>query len=183
MQRSMVAVMATGLRRPLFLTGPPAVGKSTTGKALAMHRARAAYIDVDDVRQLAVAGGQAPWRGAEGAGQARLAALNACAMATNFRAAGFDTVIVDVLTPVTAAAVREHLPGCLVVHLVVDLAVARQRAATRPMWLAEAEFVYLHHRDTTDPPLADVTLDVSSMDARAQQAAVEAVWATPHPLA
>lgn len=179
----MVAVMGNGLRRPLVLTGPPAAGKSATGRALAAQRHRAAYIDLDDVRQLVVSGAEAPWRGAEGAEQAMLGILNACAMASNFRAAGFDTVIVDVLTPTTAAAVRDHLPGCLLVHIVVDLTEARQRAATRPMWLTEAEFTHLHHRDTSDPPSSDVVLDVSTMDARAQQAGAEIVWATRHPLA
>jgi gluconate kinase len=173
--------MTTGLRRPLVLTGPPAAGKSTTGEALARRRERAAYIDVDDVRQFVVAGAQAPWRGVEGAAQALLGTLNACAMARNFRAAGFDTVIVEVLTPETAAALRDDLPECLVVHLVVDVREARRRAATRPAWLTEQEFDHLHRRDSEDPPRVDVTLDVSTLDAPAQQAAVEAVWASGRP--
>jgi shikimate kinase len=41
--------------RPLILTGAPAVGKTTCGRALAVERDRAAYIDVDDIRQLIVA--------------------------------------------------------------------------------------------------------------------------------
>jgi shikimate kinase len=41
--------------RPLILTGGPAVGKTTCGRALAVERDRAAYIDVDDIRQLIVA--------------------------------------------------------------------------------------------------------------------------------
>lgn len=42
--------------RPLLLSGGPAVGKSTCGRALATERNRAAFIDVDDIRQLVVAG-------------------------------------------------------------------------------------------------------------------------------
>lgn len=41
--------------RPLILTGSPAVGKTTCGRALAVERDRAADIDVDDIRQLIVA--------------------------------------------------------------------------------------------------------------------------------
>jgi dephospho-CoA kinase len=41
--------------RPLILTGGPAVGKTTFGRALAVERDRAAYIDMDDIRQLIVA--------------------------------------------------------------------------------------------------------------------------------
>ena len=40
--------------RLLILTGGPAVGKATCGRALAVERDRAAYIDVDDIRQLIV---------------------------------------------------------------------------------------------------------------------------------
>ncbi len=41
--------------RPLILTGGPAGGKTTRGRARAVERDRAAYIDVDDMRQLIVA--------------------------------------------------------------------------------------------------------------------------------
>ena len=41
--------------RPLILTSGPAVGKTICGRALALERDRAAYIDVDDMRQLIVA--------------------------------------------------------------------------------------------------------------------------------
>ena len=172
----MLARVSTVLRRPLVLIGPPAVGKSATGEWLARQRPRAAYLDVDDVRQLVVAGAEAPWRGREGAAQALLGAANAAALAQNFQAAGFEVVVVDVLTPETAAAYRERLPDCLVVRLTVDLVEARRRAGTRPVWLTAGEFALLHERDAADPPRADVTLDVTAMDLPAQRAAVDTVW-------
>jgi shikimate kinase len=43
--------------RPLILTGGPAVGKTTCGRALAVERDRAAYIDVDDIREAREASG------------------------------------------------------------------------------------------------------------------------------
>jgi hypothetical protein len=141
------------------------------------HDHWAPYIDVDDVRQLVVAGAEAPWRGTEGAAQAMLGVLNACAVARNFRAAGFNVVVVDVLTATTAATVREHLQDCLLVRLAVDLAEAQRRAATRPVWLTDQEFVDLHRQDAAAPPPVDATLDVAGMDGETQQAAVEAVWA------
>jgi dephospho-CoA kinase len=45
----------------LALTGPPAVGKTTAGRPLAASRRQGAYVDVDDIRQLVVAGHAAPW--------------------------------------------------------------------------------------------------------------------------
>jgi len=56
----------------LLLTGGPAVGKSSTAGLLARSRPRAAVIDVDDVRQLVVSGGAAPWEGEEGRRQQHL---------------------------------------------------------------------------------------------------------------
>lgn len=169
--------MSVELLPPLVLTGPPAVGKSVTGAALARRRQRAAFIDVDDVRQLVVAGGEAPWRGAEGAAQSLFGVRNACALAGGFRADGFDVVIVDVLTPATAVELRERLPGCLLVHLTVTLAEARRRAETRKIWLTDDEFDALHRKDLADPPPVDVTLDVTGMDLQAQRDRVEAAWA------
>ncbi|TNM61509.1 hypothetical protein FHN55_16890 [Streptomyces sp. NP160] len=168
--------MTAAVRRPLVLTGPPAVGKTTTGRALAEARDRAAYVDVDDLRQLVVSGGQPPWRGAEGAAQALLGASGACALGRGFVEAGFDVVVADVLTPATAAVYRVGLPGALVVHLVVDLVEAQRRAATRPVCITEEEFLGLHARDLAAPPPADVVLDVTGLDEPAQRTAVEEVW-------
>jgi shikimate kinase len=63
---------------PLVLTGGPAVGKSTTGRLLARRFTRAAFIDVDDIRQLVIAGSAAPWEGAEGLAQQELGVLRLC---------------------------------------------------------------------------------------------------------
>lgn len=169
--------MSAALRRPLVLTGPPAVGKSSTGEELARQRSRAALIDVDDVRQLVLAGAEAPWRGEEGAAQALLGVVNACALARNFRTAGFDVVIADVLTPATAAAVHEHLPGALLMRRAVDLPEARTRAAARRVWLTDQKFADLHHRDAAAPPPVEVTIDVTRMRMAEQLASVEALWA------
>jgi len=163
-------------RRVLVLTGPPAVGKSTTARAVAAGLKRCAVVDVDDVRQLVVSGGAAPWDGEEGLHQQRLGVRNACALARNVTAAGIEVVIADVLTPETSALYREMLPGCLVVHLTVPLEEAWRRAATRTVWLTDAEFIALHEADAAADLAADHVLDVGDLDADEQAAAVEAMW-------
>jgi hypothetical protein len=161
---------------PLVLTGGPATGKSTTGRALARGCARGAFVDVDDVRQLVVSGGATVWEGAEGVRQWELAARNACALAVNLWEAGFDVVVADVLDRRTAAVYRQLLPGALIVHLVVSLTEARRRAATRRVWLTDDEFAWLHERDRREPPDADVRLELDGVDEAGQLAAVRGVW-------
>jgi hypothetical protein len=159
------------------LTGAPAIGKTTTGRLLAESRAQAAFIDVDDVRQLVVAGADAPWRSPHGTDQAALAAENACGLAQRFLARGFDVVIVDVLTPATAVIYRQELPACLIVHLRADLAEARSRASTRKVWLTEEEFQLLHRRDQQMPPDADARIEVAGLTVEQQAATVADLWA------
>ncbi len=131
---------------------------------------------MDDVRQFVVSGLAPVWE-PDGPRQMLLAVRNACALAANLRGDGFDVVLADVLDPATVAVYRERLPDVLVVHLVVPFEEARRRAATRPVWLTEEEFAWLHRRDAEDPPAADVRLDVADLDLAAQVAAVEEVWA------
>jgi gluconate kinase len=164
------------VRRPLVLTGGPAVGKSTCGRMLAQERPRAAYIDVDDVRQLIVSGAEAPWAGPGGRSQHALGARNASALALNFLAAEFDVTIADVLSPATSQIYRESLPGCLIVHLQISLAGARLRAATRPVYLTTDEFEALHRADAESPPEAEVVLPVDGMNLEEQLGALRAIW-------
>lgn len=147
-----------------------------TAHHLATRRARCAVIDVDDVRRLIVSGGVAPWNGDEGARQRHLGVANACALAANFGANGFEVIIADVLTPDTARQYRRDLPDCLIVHLAVAMNEARRRAATRTVWLTDNEFEALHDADQSHPPDADRQLRVGDLDEIAQAAAVEAQW-------
>jgi predicted kinase len=165
--------------RPLVLTGGPAAGKSVTGRGLARGLERAAFIDVDDIRQLVVAGAEVPWRGPEGIAQAVLGAEQACGLARRFLARGFDVVIADVLTPGTAAVYREELPTCRIVRLLIDLEEARRRARTRKVWLTDAEFELLHRRDAADPPDADDLLPVAGLTIEQQVDKVAALLRGP----
>jgi len=152
------------------------VGKSTTARLLALATARAAVVDVDDVRQLIVAGGAAPWQGPDGLAQQRLGVENACSLASSFHAAGFDVILADVLTPVTLELYRQRLLGCLIVRLHVSHQEARRRAATRTVYLTDAEFTQLHDQDRDAPPPADYDLDITNLTIEEQVAAVTALW-------
>jgi len=164
------------IRRPLVLTGAPAIGKSATGLALALGRTRCAFVDVDDVRQLVVVGGAAPWQGAEGVRQQLLGVRNACALAHEFAEEGIETVLADVLTTATLSVYRKDLADCVVVRMFAPLSETLKRASTRPAWLTESEFRSLYEADATNPLSADHTLDVAQYDLERQVAEVERLW-------
>jgi predicted kinase len=159
-----------------MLTGGPAAGKSTTGRLLAQTRPRAALIDVDDVRQFIVSGAAAPWEGDEGRRQQHLGVENACGLTRRFLEAEVDVVIADVLTPDTAEIYSTLLPDVVIVHLRVSLDEARRRAAMRPTYISELEFVTLHTSDQEFPPAAHHRLDVDGLGPSAQAEAVKRLW-------
>ena len=165
------------MRPLLVLTGPPAVGKSSTAESLASVRPRCAVVEVDDLRQFVRTGAAAPWAGAEGGRQRLLGVRNACAVASNFIQDGFDVVIADVLTPATAKAYRDLLPGCLMIRLSAPLDETWRRAAGRQVWLTPDEFESLHQQDASDPPRADVTIDVTALNMADQLEVTERSWA------
>ena len=140
-------------------------------------------VDVDDVRQLVVSGGAAPWDGEDGLRQQWLGVRNACALAGRFVEAGIEVVAADVLTPETLAAYRELLPGCVVVRLTVPLDEAWRRAATRAVWLTDEEFVALHRADAEAGLAVDHVLDVRDLGPDDQVSAVADLWARASPRA
>jgi len=164
--------------RPLVLTGGPGVGKSSTALALAEMRARAAVVEVDDIRQMIVSGGVAPWKGAEGNRQRQLGVRNACAVAMNFCEADVDVVITDVLTPVSADLYRQLVPNCFIVRLTATVKEARRRAASRELFLTHEEFNDLHRLDRFEPPRADIHLEVEHLSPGSQARAVNDLWKT-----
>lgn len=88
--------------KPIFLiVGPPAVGKSTTSRALAARFARSIHIGVDDLRDMVVSGlvlPSATWSD-ELAQQINFARGTAVHMALKYREAGFAVVIDDFWDP------------------------------------------------------------------------------------
>jgi len=85
--------------QPIFMVvGPPAVGKSTTSRALAARFPRSIHIPVDNLRDMVVSGLELPgldWTD-ELIRQFTLARAAAARMALDYRAAGFAVVIDDV---------------------------------------------------------------------------------------
>ncbi|PZE73481.1 hypothetical protein DEI82_14125 [Curtobacterium sp. MCBD17_019] len=163
------------MMRPLILSGGPAVGKTTCGRALAVSHERAAYIDGDDIRQLVVAGDATLWSGSEGRAQHALATRNVAALARNLLAAGFAVTASDVVTQETLPVYRAELPGCFVVHLVISLDAARARAATRPVYITDEEFELLH-RIAASPPAVDLVVDVTDMSEEEQVDSLLRAW-------
>ena len=89
--------------QPLFLLiGPPAVGKSTTSKALAAKFSKGIHIPVDDIREMVVSGLVLPsaeeWN-EDLVQQITLARESVIQMALNYQRAGFAVVIDDFLDP------------------------------------------------------------------------------------
>ncbi|WIB61865.1 hypothetical protein DEJ13_08540 [Curtobacterium sp. MCLR17_007] len=163
------------MMRPLVLSGGPAVGKTTCGRALAATHDRAAYIDGDDIRQLVVTGAATLWSGPEGQAQHELAVRNTAALAMNLLADGFVVTASDVVTADVLPVYREQLPDCFIVHLAITLNAARARAATRPVYITDEEFELLH-RITAAPPAVDLVIDVTDMTVEQQIGRVRDAW-------
>jgi guanylate kinase len=127
----------------LVLTGPAAAGKNTVGHILAQMREKCAVIDVDDVRHMAIKPHIAPWEGEAGQKQLKLGVKNACALAHNFQAEGFDVIILDVLTSETAKTYREQL-NPKIVMLYPHLDAVKERNSKRSYNLQEERLIELH---------------------------------------
>lgn len=83
-----------------FLSGAPAVGKSTTARALAARFPKSIHISVDDIRTMVVSGLVLPGEWVPSlVEQLRLARQSASWMAKIYRAAGFTVVIDDFWDP------------------------------------------------------------------------------------
>ena len=98
--------------QPIFIViGPPAVGKSTTSKALASKYSRSIHIPVDDIRDMVVSGLALPgleWS-PELVQQLSLARESVIHMALNYQRAGFAVVIDDFLDPLQLSEYQAFL--------------------------------------------------------------------------
>jgi len=133
-------------------------------------------IDVDDIRQLVVAGHAAPWDGEAGLNQQRLGVENACDLARRFASSGIEVVIADVLTRRTAELYRARLSDVMIVQLRISLTEARRRAAQRSVYLTDDEFELLHRQQPSDARLYDDVVDVDGLDLAGQVASVRRIW-------
>ncbi len=161
------------LRRPLLVTGPPSAGKSTLAAALATHRALCAVVEVDELRSLVRSGAVDPWRPGAGEGQHRLAAVQACLLASSFVAAGVEAVLVDVVRAPVAEVYRSSAATPFVVALRLPLDVARARSAGSRFTGPELEALHAESAVVRD---VDAEVDASGTAAQVL-ADVEALWA------
>jgi len=134
----------------LVLTGPPAAGKNTIAALLAQQRTHCAVIDVDTVRWMVLQPHKAPWDGEEGQAQQKLGVQNACLLAKNFVASGFDVLILDVLTNETAHLYQTELQtfGVKIILLLPTLAEIKTRNTLRGQRLTDAEIELLYDWQT-----------------------------------
>jgi chloramphenicol 3-O-phosphotransferase len=152
----------------LLLTGGSAVGKNTIGETLARIRERCAVIDVDILRHMVLQPHHAPWEGDEGSFQQRLGVGNACMLARNFIEAGFDVLILDILTVATAGSYREelapHRPYVVLLYSTYEEAL--RRARSRPPVLSQQEFKLVYEQQSVFSEY-DLKIDTTNMTPRA----------------
>jgi hypothetical protein len=127
------------LSQVLVLTGPPGAGTDAAAELLARRMARAAVIDAELLHTMIAVGRRHPWEGDAGRVQAELGARNACALATNFVAAGYTPIVCELLTDETAALYRSLLAPVrvMIVLLLPSFDAVRQRNASRTPPFAE----------------------------------------------
>ena len=162
--------------RPLLLAGPPAAGKSTTGRQLAASTRRGAFIDVDDVRHLVVGGHAAPWDGEAGRQQQHLGVENACDLARRFASHRMDVVLADVLSPETTAIYRARISDLVIIGLRISPDAAQRRAAGRPHHLTRTEFDRLHADERRYALAYDHVVEVDDCDGPGQIELVRRLW-------
>ena len=141
----------------VLLTGPPAAGKNTVAASLARRLDRIAVIDDDVVRGMVVQPHHAPWEGSEGHAQQVLGVRNACTLAREFVANGYDVLVLDVVTERTAALYRREL-DLAIVRLLPDRGETDARSETRSEGLLPEERRMLYGQQQAFRG-ADLTID------------------------
>ena len=132
----------------LILSGPTAAGKNTVGRVLAQRRLRCAVVDFDAVRAMFVQPHHAPWQGSEGRAQQLLGVQLVSRLAGEFASAGWDVIILDVLTMETAAIYRHILQPFAprIVQLLPSFAELELRFHNRGPCLTADEFTAVYRQ-------------------------------------
>ncbi len=130
----------------LILTGPTAAGKNTVGTLLAKRRERCAVVDFDAVRRMFVHPHHAPWQGHEGRAQHLLGTHLVCMLAERFAQAGWEVIVLDVLSEETAGLYRRLLQpyAPTIVQLLPTFAELQRRFYARGPVLTDEELVHVY---------------------------------------
>ena len=144
----------------LILTGPTAAGKNTVGTLLAKRRERCAVVDFDAVRAMFVQPHRAPWQGAEGKAQHLLGTQLVCLLAERFARAGWDVIILDVVTAETAVLYRHLLDPFkpTIVQLLPAFAELQRRFYQRGPVLTDDELAQVYAEQQAFPHY-DIRID------------------------
>ncbi len=138
----------------LIISGPTASGKNTVGHILALQRERCAVVDFDLVRKMFVKPHQPPWAGEEGKGQQFLGVKQVCSLAENFGKAGWEVIILDVLSTETVKIYWQLLSqnNLRIVQLLPTFEELNQRFYQRGACLTDNELkmVYDQQSDYTN---------------------------------
>ncbi len=149
----------------LIISGPTASGKNTVGHSLALQRERCAVVDFDLVRKMFVKPHQPPWAGEEGEAQQFLGVKQVCSLAENFGKAGWEVIILDVLSTETVKIYRHLLSqnNLRIVQLLPTFEELNQRFYQRGACLTDNELkmVYEEQSDFTDYDLRIDNTEVS----------------------
>lgn len=130
----------------LILTGPTAAGKNTVGHRIARERERCAVVDFDAVRAMFVQPHRAPWQGEEGKAQQILGVRLVCALASGFADAGWEVLVLDVVSDQTAPLYRALLAGRQpqIVQMLPRFAEIKRRFDARGPVLTDEELTLVY---------------------------------------
>jgi chloramphenicol 3-O-phosphotransferase len=158
----------------IILNGPTGAGKNTIAALVAKMRSHCAIVDFDALRNMFAKPHKAPWQGEEGVSQQLLGVRHACMLAQSFLKHKYDVILLDVLTPETAAIYKEELAAYSpkLILLLPTFAEIKRRNLTRPPRLTDAELemvyqqqsklgVYDHRIDNTHLSPEEAALEVN----------------------
>jgi chloramphenicol 3-O-phosphotransferase len=131
----------------LLLTGPTAAGKNTIATPLAQRFARCAVVDFDLVRAMFVHPHRAPWQGGEGHHQQILGIALVCQLARGFAQAGWNVIILDVVTEALVQHYTEalHAFPLTIVQILPTFEENLRRFVARGPCLTDQEFEQTYH--------------------------------------
>ena len=149
----------------LIITGPTAAGKNTVATLLAKQRERCAVVDFDLVRSMFVQPHQPPWAGEEGKAQQILGVYQVCSLAERFVVAGWEAIILDVLSNTTSGIYHRLLGqfSLKTVQLLPAYSELRRRFHERGAVLTEDELKAVYEEQIKYTKY-DLRIDNTAMD-------------------